>query len=78
MLEAATDKIKAYKAYFYDRGPSFLSQDVSSRRSLGGQNDEYAQVLTSQSDYKMTHVQSVRENYVSSKSTDDKKIMSPI
>ena len=24
-LEAATDKIKAYKAYFYDRGPSFLN-----------------------------------------------------
>ena len=79
MLEAATDKIKAYKAYFYDRGPSFLSQDVTSRRSLGGQNDENALVQTSQSDYKMTHVlQSVRENYMSSKSTDDKKIMSPI
>jgi len=30
MLEAATDKIKAYKAYFYDRGPSFLSQDATS------------------------------------------------
>ncbi len=78
MLEAATDKIKAYKAYFYDRGPSFLSQDASSRRSLGGKNDEYAHAQTSLSDYKITQVQSVRENCLSSKSTDDKKIMSPI
>ena len=78
MLEAATDKIKAYKAYFYDRGPSFLSQDAS---CLSKENyKEYPQVQRSltQGDYKMTYVQTLKDNYLSNKISEGKKTISPI